>query len=87
MKKLKQCRKGSDFVRLAEKSGADISNGKGSHVKVRNEKGIAIVPRHNKDLGKGLRASLIKTFVAMGIAILPFICIAINIIARSASIK
>ncbi len=79
MKNLKQCRSGKDFVRLAKKSGAEVTNGKGSHAKVTNNRGIAIVPRHNKDLGRGLRSSLFKTFVKMGIVLLPFYCIAIQI--------
>ena len=87
MKKLKQCRKGNDFVKLAKKSGAKIARGKGSHVKIRNEKGIAIVPVHNKELGKSLRSALVKTFIGMGIVLFPFICVAINIVAGSAWLK
>lgn len=81
-KKLKQCRSGKDFLKLARGSGATITNGKGSHAKIRNERGIAIVPRHNNDLGKGLRSSLIKTFLKMGIAVLLFNCLVTNFLIR-----
>ena len=81
-KSLQQCRSGKDFVRYAEKAGARIENGKGSHAKVYNDKGIAIVPRHNNDLGKGLRFTLIKTFVKMGIVLLFFNCVVVNVILR-----
>lgn len=73
-KRIEQCRSGHDFVKFARKRGAEVQNGKGSHAKVRTGNGMAIVPRHNKDLANGTRASIIKTFAALGLAILLLSC-------------
>ena len=83
-KKLKDCRSGKDFVGYAEKRGAEIRNGKGSHAKVVNKKGMAIVPRHNKDLATGTRRAVIKAFLAMGIVIFLGFCFAVNYVAQAA---
>lgn len=67
-KKLTACRKGSDFLRYAEKKGATVVSGKGSHAKVYTDRGMCVVPSHAKDIGKGLRCKIMKLFRAMGIA-------------------
>ncbi len=74
-KKLRLCQSGHDFVKYAKKNGAEIVNGKGSHCKVRVGKQFAIVPRHDKDLGKGLQRKIFKAFVAMGITAFLFGCV------------
>lgn len=73
-KSLEQLRNGLEFVKYAENHGAETRNGKGSHCIVRTERGSAVVPCHNKELGKGLRAKLVKTYLAMGLAIFVLAC-------------
>jgi predicted RNA binding protein YcfA (HicA-like mRNA interferase family) len=66
-KKLDACRSGNDFVRYARNRGAQVSNGKGSHMKVSTGKGTCVVPVHNGDLGTGIRCKIIKLFMAIGL--------------------
>ncbi len=75
MKTLQQLRSGPEFVKWAEHKGAQIRNGKGSHCIVSTQRGQTVVPRHNGDLGTGLRVKLVKTFLAIGLAILGLICL------------
>jgi len=72
-KRLEQCRSGRDFVNYATSNGADVRNGKGSHHIVSTDNGSCVVPLHNKDLGKGLRSKIIKTFVVIGLGILLYL--------------
>ena len=83
-KKLKDCRSGKDFVKFAEKKGAEIRNGKGSHAKVVNEKGMVIIPRHKNDLATGTRRAVINALIAMGIMIFLGFCYAANHVAYAA---
>ena len=80
MKSLHSCRKGKEFVRYAKKSGAVVEPCKGSHQKVRTDKGVVVVPvGHTKEIGKGLRSAIIKQFAAIGIMI--FVgCVWLNIL-------
>lgn len=73
-KKLEQLRNGFEFVKYAEQHGAELRDGKGSHCIVSTERGSAVVPRHSKDLGKGLRSKLVKTYLAIGLALLILAC-------------
>lgn len=66
-KNLNDCRSGKDFINYAAKQGAEVSNGKGSHHKVKTEKGTCIVPHHNKDLPTGTRCGILKVFLRIGI--------------------
>lgn len=78
-KNLDQLRSGNDFVHYAEKRGADLRNGKGSHCIIRTDRGSAVVPRHSKDLGKGLRAKLVKVYLAIGLALFVLACKLVNL--------
>lgn len=69
-KRLRDCRSGKDILKYVKKKDVVIKNGKGSHMKVVNRKGICIVPHHNKDLPKGTRHSILKTLAGMGITVL-----------------
>ncbi len=71
-KNLNQLRKGKEFVSHAEKKGAEIRRGKGSHVVIKYKGESFVVPEHNTDLGTGLRAKIIKWFIAIGLGILIF---------------
>jgi hypothetical protein len=57
-----------------------VKPAKGSHHKVKTDKGTCIVPHHNKDLPTGTRCSILKVFAQIGLAIfllalaLPFLC-------------
>ena len=68
-KKLNQCRSGKDFIAYADRKGAVIRGGRGSHHIVKTDKGMCIVPVHARDLGRGLLAKLIKTFTAIGLGL------------------
>ena len=68
-KDLDACRSGKDFIGYAKKHGGEIRNGHGSHQIVKGPKGAAVVPFHNKDLGKGLRVKLVKSFIAIGLVL------------------
>ncbi len=50
------------MIKLLKKNGFEIISQKGSHVKLQNsETGCwTIVPRHSKDLGKGLEQAILK---------------------------
>lgn len=74
-KNLNQLRKGKEFVDYAEKKGAEIRRGKGSHVIVRYKGESFVIPEHNQDLGTGLRAKIIKWFIAVGLGLLILICL------------
>jgi len=74
-KKLSDCRKGSDFVSYARKQGAEVRNGKGSHFIVSGERGQCVVPCHNDDLGTGLRVKIVKTFLLIGLVMMPLLCL------------
>jgi len=66
---------GREFIAYAERRGCEVIPGKGSHIKVRNAKGLAIIPNHLGDLATGTRRAIIKAFIAMGIAILMFVMV------------
>jgi hypothetical protein len=75
-KQLNQCRSGDDFYDYAIHHGAENRNGKGSHVIVSTDRGSVVIPRHNNDLGTGLRNQIIKTLIAIGISIIvPGLCL------------
>ena len=80
-RKLGKCKSGKDFLNFAEKKGAIVKPGKGSHHKVITPKGTCIVPVHgNKQLPKGTHRSIFNTFVKIGLFCLllllslPFLC-------------
>ena len=68
-------RKSREFIDYAKRHGCEVESGKSSHIKVRNAKGFAVIPYHPGDLARGTRKAIIKTFIAMGIAILLFMLI------------
>lgn len=74
MKNLQSCRSGNDFYELAQcaerRGKCRIRNGKGSHAVVTTENGAVVIPRHNDDLGTGLRRKLVKWFLILGLALL-----------------
>ena len=72
-KKLDQLRKGKEFINYAEKHGATVRQGKGSHKIVQFKGESFSIPEHNEDLGKGLRAKIIKWFIAIGLGLFGFI--------------
>jgi predicted RNA binding protein YcfA (HicA-like mRNA interferase family) len=74
-KNLNQLRSGKEFVNYAEKKGAKIRQGKGSHTIVEYEGQSFVIPVHTGDLGKGLRHKIIKWFVAVGLGLFVLICI------------
>lgn len=52
-----------EMVKFLEKNGFYLySQGKGSHVKYKNDQTgrVTIVPMHNKDLGKGMENAILK---------------------------
>ena len=69
-KNLRQLRKGKEFVDWAEKKGAKVRPGKGSHKIAEFKNESFSIPQHNDDLGKGLRSKIIKWFIAIGLGIL-----------------
>lgn len=72
------CRKGDELVRYALNHGAEELRQTGSHVVVKLPNGeIEVIPSHPHDLGKGLRAKVVKHLIAAGITLL----IALPIIA------
>ena len=52
--------KSSEFKRWLEKQGAVFTPGKGSHLHILLNGRNSILPMHNKDLGKGLVATIKK---------------------------
>ena len=84
-KRIEQYRNGKQFVKHARKQGASLRNGKGSHTIVQTERGSCVVPCHAKDLGKGIRISIMKTFIKIGLAafvlwtvVLPFLMLVLG---------
>lgn len=80
-KNLEQCRSGSDFIGYAKRHGAEVRNGKGSHFVVTTDNGQCVVPVHPGDLGKGLRSKISKTFVMIGLILIPLSCLIAALIA------
>lgn len=68
-KRIEQCRTGKDFVKFAQKKGAEIETGRGSHHKVYMGDDMIPVPVHAKELATGTRFAIIKAFTRMGIHI------------------
>ncbi len=73
--KIDQLRSGDEFLSWAKSHGAEVRNGKGSHVMVTTAKGACVVPVHPGDLGKGLRCKIKKMFILIGLAVMPLICL------------
>lgn len=67
--KLLKCRKGSEFIRFAERTDAEIRNGNGSHVVVKRGEERTVIPNHPRDLATGTRTSIIKAFIRMGLVV------------------
>lgn len=68
---LSSCKKSDDFIKYAEKRGAAIRSGHGSHVVICTEKGSCPIPRHgNQELSKGMRHQICKVFAMLGLAII-----------------
>ena len=75
-KDLDNCRSGKDFVGYAQRRGAEVRNGRGSHFVVSTERGQCAVPVHPGDLGKGLRCKIVKTFILIGLGLMaPLACL------------
>ena len=58
-------RSGKEFVAYSTRHGADVDRQCGSHVTVKTEKGMCVIPNHPGDLGKGLRLKIVKTLAAI----------------------
>ena len=68
IKRVEDCRTHKEFVRWATQHGGIVEPG-GRHTKVRGPKGgMAPIPNHRGDLATGTRYSIIKMFVAIGLA-------------------
>jgi predicted RNA binding protein YcfA (HicA-like mRNA interferase family) len=78
-KKLNQLRKGKEFVDYAEKKGATVRQGKGSHKIVQFKNESISIPQHSDDLGKGLRSKIIKWFIGIGLGLLAIFFIVQNL--------
>lgn len=72
---VKALRQSREFIAYAERRGCEVVRGKGSHVKVRNPKGFAIIPDHTGDLAIGTCRAVVKAFISMGIAVLAALAI------------
>ena len=70
-KTLPQCKSGRDFCKHAEKHPnlRSARHTRGSHRIYRTDKGSCVVPYHNKDMGNGLRAKIIKIFALIGLGV------------------
>ena len=76
-KTIDACRTHDDFVGYGKKHGGRVVNG-GRHTKVFGPTGgMAPVPHHPGDIAKGTRFSIIKMFIAIGLACLVIVAIAI----------
>lgn len=80
-KSLEQLRSGKEFLSYAERHGAEIRNGRGSHFVVVTDQGQCVVPVHPGDLGKGLRHSIVKTFALIGLGLMPLACLIAALLA------
>lgn len=80
-KRLEQLRRGDEFISYAERRGASVRNGKGSHFMVSTDKGSVVIPVHNGDLGKGLRCKIIKSLLAIGLVLMPLACLISAVLA------
>lgn len=49
-----------EMVKLLKENGFTEAGQKGSHLKMKKDGIVTIVPMHNKDLGKGLEQSILK---------------------------
>ncbi len=78
-KNLNQLRSGKEFVNYAEKKGAKIRQGKGSHTVVEYKGESFVIPIHSGDLGKGLRHKIVKWFISIGLGILIIMCLLIQL--------
>jgi len=79
-KNLNQLRKGKEFVDWAEKNGATIREGKGSHTIVEFNNQSFVIPVHSGDMSKGLRHKTVKWFISVGLGILAIIfCLISNL--------
>lgn len=74
-KAIDQLRKGDEFVKYAQRQGATVRNGKGSHRVVSTQAGSVAIPVHNQDLGKGLRCKIVKQLLAIGLVLMPLACL------------
>lgn len=68
-KQLAQCKNQREFASHFNKKGAHNRHG-GKHDIWENDHGHVALPRTNKDYGKGLRHSIIKTAILIGLGIL-----------------
>jgi len=68
----KDFNKGSEFIKFAKKHGAEVIDGKGSHIKIKKNGQTMIMSRGKKGRypNGGMRFRLIKDFKRLGILIL-----------------
>ena len=78
-KNLNQLRSGKEFVNYAEKKGAKVRPGKGSHTLVEYKCESFVIPVHSGDLGKGLRHKIVKWFISIGLGILIAMCLLLQL--------
>lgn len=68
--KLDSLRSGKQFIDYVRKNPAMTDfRQRGSHFIAETDKGMVVIPNHNKDLGVGIRKAIIKTIIAIGLGI------------------
>ena len=69
-KTIEELRSGKEFVNhaLHHQNLIDYRQ-RGSHFIGETEKGMVVIPNHDKDLGIGIRKAIIKTMLAIGLGI------------------
>lgn len=83
-KKLDKLRTGEDLARHALNHPATKEHRQtGSHLTVKTAKGSVTIPRHRKELGKGLWRKIVKQMLAIGLGVLVALVIAWFFHARS----
>jgi len=76
-KTLNECRTHEDFVSYGKHRGGRVVNG-GRHTLVYGPTGgMAPIPNHKGDLAKGTRYSIVKMFIAIGLACMVIVAIAV----------
>lgn len=73
-KNLHQLRHGREFVRHAERRGAEVVNG-GRHTCVRHRGARVPIPMHG-EIRPGTRRAIIRAFVRLGLAVIALVSVA-----------
>lgn len=66
---------GRNLIKMAEKAGLEVKNGKGDHANVYGPEGRGYMTIPARPIGRGLACSIVKWLVAAGVTIsLSVIC-------------